>query len=296
MKLWDSALRWHAVCFQEILGDDDKNSSDDDGPRIVRDFSGGRHALVLGPPRRGTGGGRVAGLRVGIAIHHRRAKHICAATSAQRSVSVLLKTPTMCLQIVFVHLPSHFNSTPEEYDFHVQERGSLLRGTRRHRILVGVDPNIQTDNSNRDANLVGGAISRTTTPQAAERDSATSLLAQTQAHGLRFMNTSENLHSAEDQRHTWDGPIFGHRSSQTIDYILADGTTAQLLSSSLVRRRMPCPSDHAVWGLSLDLALRLHLPPRRRATKKAWLVALKPRAVPQDLPANMATTETLGKT
>lgn len=175
----------------------------------------------------------------------------------------------MCLQVVYAHIPSHPNSMLEEYDYHVQEWGSLLRGARRHRLLVGVDANVQIDNRYPNANMVGGAISRASIPQASERDNVGSLLAQAHAHGLRFMNTFENFYRAEDQRHTWEGPVFGHRSIRTIDYSLADHTTAQRLSSSLVRRTCRTPATMQFWDYLCKETNRM--------------VALGPGPVRQDL-------------
>lgn len=71
------------------------------------------------------------------------------------------------------------------------EQFAMLLRRRTH--LRRVDANVQIDSNYRDANLVGSTISRTTTSQAAERDNVNSMLAQAQAHGLRFMNTFENF-------------------------------------------------------------------------------------------------------
>lgn len=89
--------------------------------------------------------------------------------------------------------------------------------------------------------------------------------------------------------------------SRTIDYILADGTTSRRLSSSLVRKRMPYPNDHEVLGLSLDLSLHLHLPPRRRATTTAisWLPTNPEqydKLIRDSLVANLTTIANISET
>lgn len=93
-------------------------------------------------------------------------------------------------------------------------------------------------------------------------------LAQASSQGLRFMNTFDNFFTGDMQRHIGEGPMFGHRASRTFEYLLVDKVSAGRLSSSRVRSRMPYPSDDTMLALSLDLALHLHLPPRRRTGRK----------------------------
>lgn len=71
---------------------------------------------------------------------------------------MLLKTNNLNLQIASAHFPSHLNTTPGEFYYHVREWWALLHGSRRHRILVGIDTNVQIEsNKYRETNFFGGS-------------------------------------------------------------------------------------------------------------------------------------------
>lgn len=300
LNSWDEEERWDLLSWQEIVGDDGMSNADE--VRIIKEMGKGKHTVALSPMRRGT-------YRVAVVVHRRLAPYIQQATYAPggRTVSIIVKIGNRKVQVVSSHLPSTMGHSTDEFCFHLQEFAELLRGHRRHCVLVGMDANTRI--SQAEAGVTGTALRSSCSSSsltAAERTNMDSLVAESSGSGLRILNTFEEwwaphfmrqeciTECAAAGRSTWSGPIFTTRTSRCIDYLFADKETARRAAASAIRT-MSYPSDHKALYTAYDMGASSVPVLHRRAPRKA--IGWWPRDVEKydaDVRRRLAHRGTLG--
>lgn len=158
---------------------------------------------------------------------------------------------TARIQGLSSHLSSLASHSDEEYTTAVQAWSGLLLGSRRWWVITGMGANIQLSEarSRTTGSVLAGTASSLSSP--CTRRASSSLLDETEMKGMMFLNTlaswwyKRSDFSDEDKK-TWQGALFGRAATASIDYLLADRTTASSILDMLKinSERIGIPTDH----------------------------------------------------
>lgn len=183
LNLWDVSADRDTIALQEIVGDDGKSDSNE--VRVLRRQGRGSHIVVLSRVRPGAH-------RVEVVVHRRWAAHIESTAFAPggRTVAVTFRVGHRRVQSVSAHLPSAMRRTCDEYVYRMAELTSLLRGRRRHWLLLGIDTNIRSHQV--QAGICAAALRTASSQSTQKRINMDTLIAEMIGHGIKIMNTFES--------------------------------------------------------------------------------------------------------
>lgn len=186
--------------LQEVLND--SSGDGDSGTTDVEVLKGccgrGRHLVFIDPSRLGHH-------RVAVVVHRRWSRCVCATRVSGRSISVTLRSHNDGrLQVISSHLPSSIGCTLDGYEHHVCELSELIRGTRRCKVLTGMDANKHIGKASALQEVSGTALGDASNEMG--------------GHRMKFLNTFESWwratassfpsSSSTPTRWAWSGHIF----------------------------------------------------------------------------------------
>lgn len=236
---WDE---WDFISLQEVLAEDtDGDDSAGSDAVIWRNVGRGRHCVCIGPRYSGT-------YRAASAVHARWAARITPTTWAGRCASATVQVHDMRkVQIISAHLLGRMNCTDGEYHLAARQMASLVRGSRRHSVFLGVDANVHLGFRQHELGLIGGALSSTSSSSFAEMQAASTFASEVSNSGIRLLKTFVECWTSAratcyystpsgsfGTRHTWEGHIFGRLSIRSIDYLGSDFLTAKRVLHTFV--------------------------------------------------------------